>query len=256
MRIGSHVERTDVLAGAARRGADVIQLHLSAPQSWASPLRKPDEDEIRTAGVPVYVHAPYLINPSSVNPALREKSRSSLQQQAAAAARIGALGVVVHGGHPTGNGTVDDAIDGWVDVLRGWTSPVPILIENTAGGHAGPARHVETLARLFDTLRSRTDHTLGFCLDTCHAWAGGMGLCDTVERCRAAAGTVDLVHLNDSKDVAGSGRDRHQNLGAGSIPPSWLVETVLAANAPVVVETPGGTDGQAADIAWLRAQLP
>jgi deoxyribonuclease-4 len=58
--------------------------------------------------------------------------------------------------------------------------------------------------------------------------------------------------VNDSKDEAGSGRDRHERLGQGRIDPDWLVAVVTTAKAPVVLETPGGVEGQAADIAWLR----
>jgi len=64
------------------------------------------------------------------------------------------------------------------------------------------------------------------------------------------------VHCNDSRDAFGSGADRHANLGAGRIDPSLLLAVVAAAGAPVVCETPGGADGQRADIAWLREQLP
>jgi deoxyribonuclease-4 len=70
-----------------------------------------------------------------------------------------------------------------------------------------------------------------------------------------ATGRIDLVHLNDSKDPFDSRRDRHENLGKGQIPPDDLVQVVREANAPVVVETPGGSDDQAADIAWIRSRL-
>ena len=76
-----------------------------------------------------------------------------------------------------------------------------------------------------------------------------------VERLTAAIGRIDLVHANDSKDEAGSGRDRHENLGRGRIDPDVLVAVVAAAGAPVIVETPGDAAGQAADIAWLRERL-
>ncbi|MCH7585629.1 MAG: hypothetical protein IH941_10840 [Acidobacteria bacterium] len=76
-----------------------------------------------------------------------------------------------------------------------------------------------------------------------------------VERITAMTGGIDLVHCNDSRDPLGSNRDRHTNLGAGEIPVELLVEVVRSANAPVVVETPGGAEGQAADIALLREQL-
>jgi deoxyribonuclease-4 len=254
VRIGSHVERTDPLEGARVRGAEVIQINLSAPQTWRAPSVKPDEPQLAASGLPIWVHAPYLVNPASVNAEQRAKSRRCLIEQTDAAARVGARGLVVHGGHPTGTGTTADGIDGWLEVLEGWTPAVPICIENTAGGSAAVARHLDALARLFDALRV-AGHAPGFVLDTCHAHAGGMAPDDLVTAVLAATGRIDLVHLNDSKDPAGSGRDRHEHLGAGRCDPAWLVDVVRAADTDTVVETPDGPLEQAADMAWIRERL-
>ncbi len=252
--IGSHVERANPLEGAAERHAEVIQINLSAPQTWREPLLRGDEGAIVSSGITVFVHAPYLVNPASINPELRAKSRRCLQQQTRAAAAVGAKGLVVHGGHPTGGGSVEDGIAGWLEVLDGWTPEVPILVENTAGGSAAVARHLDALSALFSALRT-AGHDPGFTLDTCHAHAGGIDPAGIVELCRAATGRVDLVHLNDSKDDFGSGRDRHENLGHGRVDPEWLLEVVRSAEAPVVVETPNGADAMATDIAWLHSRL-
>jgi deoxyribonuclease-4 len=95
----------------------------------------------------------------------------------------------------------------------------------------------------------------GFCLDTCHAYAGGEDLLGIVDRVKAITGRIDLVHANDSKDPFDSGRDRHENLRHGSIDPELVVAVIRAAGAPAVVETPGGVHGQTADINYLREQL-
>jgi deoxyribonuclease-4 len=96
-------------------------------------------------------------------------------------------------------------------------------------------------------------------LDTCHAHAGGEDLVDIVERVKAITGRIDLVHANGSKDGFDSGRDRHDNLfgggTSGTLDAKLVAAVVAAAGAPVVVETPGGAEGQAADIAYLRAHL-
>ncbi len=252
--IGSHVDRDNPLDGARARAAEVIQLNLSAPQTWRAPRLRGDETGIASSGIPVYVHAPYLVNPASINPELREKSRRCLQEQTRAAATVGARGLVVHGGHPTGGGTLEDGISGWLEVLSGWTPEVPILIENTAGGSAAVARHIDSLARLFAALRE-AGHEPGFTLDTCHAHAGGMDPSGIIPAILSATGRIDLVHLNDSKDDFGSGRDRHENFGQGKVDPDWLIEVVRLAGAPVVVETPNGADAMAADIAWVHDRL-
>jgi deoxyribonuclease-4 len=85
-----------------------------------------------------------------------------------------------------------------------------------------------------------------------------MELDGVVGKLLAVTGRLDLVHLNDSKDAFESGRDRHENLGAGQIDLDVLVATVAdaaTAGVPTIVETPGGVEGQAADIALLRSRL-
>jgi deoxyribonuclease-4 len=129
---------------------------------------------------------------------------------------------------------------------------VPLLLENTAGGNHAMARRLETVERLWEHV---ADGGLGFCLDTCHAHAGGEDLDGIVDRVLAITGRIDLVHANDSKDPAGSGRDRHENLGKGQIDLDTLVGIVQAAGAPVVCETPGGVAEHQADIELLRSRL-
>jgi deoxyribonuclease-4 len=127
---------------------------------------------------------------------------------------------------------------------------VPVLIENTAGGDNAMARHFDALARLWDAVG---EFGVGFCLDTCHAFAAGEDLVDVVDRAKSITGRIDLVHLNNSRDEFGSARDRHANIADGTIDPDALVAVCAAAGAPVVVETPA--EGQADDIAFLRARL-
>jgi deoxyribonuclease-4 len=115
------------------------------------------------------------------------------------------------------------------------------------------ARRFDRLARLWDAIG---EFEPGFCLDTCHAHAGGEALLDIVDRVKAITGRIDLVHANDSRDAFDSGADRHANFGSGQIDPDLLVAVVAAAGAPVVCETPGGVEGQSADIAFLRDRLP
>ena len=89
---------------------------------------------------------------------------------------------------------------------------------------------------------------VGFCLDTCHAHAGGNPLETVVDDVRAITGRIDLVHCNDSRDEFDSGADRHANLGAGKIDPDLLAAVIRDAGAPVVLETPGGAAEHVADV--------
>src|SRR5215468_5164057 len=253
MRIGAHIERDDPLALAAARGAEVAQFFLTDPQGWQDPVPRADADQLTASDLRIYIHAPYRINVATLNNRIRVPSRKLLASHARGAAAVGASGIVVHGGHVDKGEDLAAGVENWRKTFdyaaREGGFPLPILIENTAGGDNACARRLEALARLWDAIGG---YDVGFCLDTCHAHAGGEDLVDIVDRVKAITGRIDLVHANGSKDGFDSGRDRHENLTAGTIDPKLIVAIVHAAGAPVVVETPGGADGQRADIAYLR----
>lgn len=250
--VGAHIPSHAPLAEAAERGADLVQIFLSNPQSWKKPIPRPDADELRASPIPIYVHAPYLVNVCADNNRVRIPSRKILQDTCDAASEIAAKAVVVHGGHVTGEGPQEEGISRWEKALEVLDTDMQVLIENTAGGDKAMARRVEWIARLWDEIGG---FGVGFVLDTCHAWAGGEPLDELVSRVMEATGRIDLVHANDSRDPFDSRRDRHENLGHGEIPPETLASVIAASGAPVVVETPGGAAEQAADIAWVRERL-
>jgi deoxyribonuclease-4 len=249
MKVGAHTPSGRPLAEAAARSADLVQIFLSNPQSWTKPGPRDDTEALRNAEIPVIVHAPYLINVCADNNRVRIPSRKILQDTCDAASEIDADAVVVHGGHVTGDGPQEEGIVRWRKALEALDTDRRVLIENTAGGDKAVARRVEWIGRLWEEIGS---FGVGFVLDTCHSWAGGEPFDELVERVIAATGGIDLVHANDSKDGFDSRRDRHQNLGAGEIPKEELARAIVAADAPVVVETPGGAAEQLADIEWVR----
>jgi deoxyribonuclease-4 len=204
--------------------------------------------------VDVYIHAPYIVNVASPNNRIRIPSRKLLMAHARAAAELGAKGLIVHGGHVGEGADLAVGFDNWRKAFeyaeKDGGLPLPVLIENTAGGDNAMARRFDALARLWDAVG---EFDAGFCLDTCHAFAGGEDLVDVVDRAKAITGRIDLVHLNNSRDEFNSARDRHANIAGGTIDPDQLVAVCAAAGAPVVVETPA--EGQAADIAFLRERL-
>jgi deoxyribonuclease-4 len=252
MLIGAHVDPESPLEAAAERHATVVQFFLSDPQSWKRPVPREDAAELQASDVAIYIHSPYVINVASPNNKVRIPSRKIIDQHAEAAAAIGALGLVVHGGHVGKNEDPANGFDNWRKTFERASYPLPILIENTAGGDNACARRLDDIARLWDAVG---DFGSGFCLDTCHAYAAGEELLDIIDRVKAITGRIDLVHLNDSKDPFESGRDRHANIGTGTIDPELLLAVVRAADAPVICETPGGLEGQGADIAFLASNL-
>ena len=230
-----------------------MQFFLTDPQGYKSPKPREDAAALRESEVDIYIHAPYIVNVASPNNRIRIPSRKLLMAHARAAAELGAKGLIVHGGHVGKDADLAAGFENWRKAFEYAESdgglPLPILIENTAGGDNACARRFDDLARLWDAV---ADFGAGFCLDTCHAFAGGEDLVGIVDRVKAITGRIDLIHANDSKGGFDSGQDRHDNLWSGKIDPELVVAAIRAAGAPAVVETPGGVEGQAADIALLR----
>jgi deoxyribonuclease-4 len=258
LKIGAHVGQGDPLGEGRARDADLVQVFLGDPQSWKKAVVPEALAAAASGGGPddldVYVHAPYIVNVASTNNKIRIPSRKILLDHATAAAAVGAKGLIVHGGHVTKGDDPEIGVENWVKTFERMPAPLPVLLENTAGGDQAMARRFDALARLWDGIGGFPG--VGFCLDTCHAHAAGEDLLDVVDRVRAITGRIDLVHCNDSRDAFGSGADRHANLGQGQIDPELILAVVAAADAPVVCETPGGLEGQATDISWLRDNLP
>jgi deoxyribonuclease-4 len=253
--IGAHVKSDDVLGWAKETGAGAVQFFLTDPQAWKAPGQHPEADAIRDSGLTVYIHAPYRINVATTNNRIRVPSRKLLAQHAAGAAELGAKAIIVHGGHLNDGDDPEIGFDNWRKTFAYAENDggfaLPVLIENTAGGTNAMARRFDRLARLWDAVG---DFGAGFCLDTCHAHAGGEDLSGIVDRVLAITGRIDLVHANNSRDAFDSGADRHANFDAGTIDAAVIADICRAAGSNVIVETPG-PEGQSADIDYLRAAL-
>ena len=260
--IGAHVAQEDPIAEARARDTTLVQFFLGDPQGYKGPeVRYPGgasalRADAEAAGVDLYVHAPYIVNVATTNNRIRIPSRKLLQQHVDAAAEIGAKGLIVHGGHVNKDDDPAIGFDNWRKAVQATDLKLPVLIENTAGGDNAMTRHLDRIGGVWEAISAAdgAEH-IGFCLDTCHAWASGIPLTDAVDQIRAITGRIDLVHANDSRDAFGSGADRHTNFGNGELDPDELAGVVRAAEAPVICETPGGPAEHQADFAWLRDRL-
>jgi deoxyribonuclease IV len=262
LAIGGHGDQLDPIAEAKARQATLAQFFLGDPQAWKGPEVAYEggaaalKSAAEAAGITLYVHAPYVLNVATTNNRIRIPSRKFLQQYLDAAAEVGAAALIVHGGHLGKNDDPAIGFDNWRKCIERLEMSVPLFIENTAGGDNAMARRLDRIAQLWDAVTSVDGgDTVGFCLDTCHAHAGGEDLVGLVDRVQAITGRLDLVHANDSRDAFNSGADRHANLAAGEVDSQALIEVVRTAGTPVVVETPGGRDGQGDDIAWLKENV-
>ena len=259
VRIGAHLHDSDPLAAAQAAEAQAAQFFLGDPQGWKAPAFPlgGDPAEVRAAfaaaDIDIYIHAPYVINVASPNNRIRIPSRKLLEQQLTAAAAVGAKALIVHGGHVTAGVDPEEGYDSWRKAIERIERPLPMLIENTAGGDGAMARSFDGIARLWEAVSGAATGggEVGFCLDTCHAYSAGEKLETVVDRIKAITGRIDLVHANNSRDEFGSGRDRHADMESGTIDPALIVDVIRAAGAPAICETPDPASG----CRWLRARL-
>src|SRR6201987_6213270 len=244
VRIGAHFHVDHPLDEAIARSADAAQFFLGDPQGWKGPVIPGGDpaavrDAFAAAGVDIYIHAPYIINVATSNNRIRIPSRKILDQQLKAAASVGAKGLIVHGGHVTAGVAAEDGLENGRKAVERIERPLPMLIENTAGGDGAMARSLDAIGRLWDAVTEAAASgdasdgaNLGFCLTTCHANSAGIDLADVVDRIKAITGRIDLVHCNNSRDEFGSGRDRHANIRTGTIDPALLVGLALVPGTP------------------------
>lgn len=150
--IGGHVDTADAVAQAAARGADIAQISLGDPKSWKKPVcdfpggSLALREAAGEAGLTLVVHSAFVINVASLNNRIRIPSRKLLQQTLDAAAEVGAMGVVVHGGHVRAGEPIEKGQDNWRKAIDGLEMSVPLFVENTAGGDNAMARFLERLS--------------------------------------------------------------------------------------------------------------
>jgi len=266
------------VANADEVGCETFQIFVGNPRGWALSAGKPAEDarfrdlmaERRTR---TFIHAPYLVNLGSPTAATYEKSVASVAHNLKRAAEIGAEGVVVHTGsfvdpseddsaarYDTAMKQVREGLLPLLDAVADDAAPW-LLLEPTAGQGRSLCAGVEDLAPYLDAL----DHhpKAGICLDTCHVFAAGApldepgGTTATVDRIVqiGGPGRLRLVHANDSMDVRGAFKDRHQRIGEGHIGEGAFRELFAhpaTDGVPFILETPDSRAADNRDIPLLK----
>lgn len=288
VQIGAHVRAGGGLVGALERaheiGAEVVQVFTQSPRAWKPTQYAPDvleryrhavgEDPTVTA---TFCHATYLINLATGDPVLLTRSRECLAANLAVATGMGASGLVLHVGSHKGDGfdgCLRQVVDTLLSVLdaaragpaaRGDVAPCPILLENAAGAGGTVGRSFEELAAILAL--ADADDALGVCLDTQHLWASGRAFgtredaSAVVDELARTVGPTALrcVHLNDSKVPFGANRDRHANIGEGTIgidALGWLMAHPGLDGMPGILEVPGAGEGpRAEDVEAARQAL-
>ncbi|PUB12555.1 deoxyribonuclease IV [Paenisporosarcina sp. OV554] len=260
MLLGSHVSMSGknmLLAAseeAASYGATTFMIYTGAPQNTR---RKPIEElnieagqaHMNTHGMSnIVVHAPYIINiGNSLKPETFALGVEFLQKEIERTAALGAKQIVLHPGAHVGAGTdkgIEKIIEGLNEVLS-QDFPVQIALETMAGKGTECGRSFEELAQIINGVTH--NERLSVCLDTCHVHDAGYNIVDDFDNVLnqfnqlIGVDRLKVLHINDSKNIRGAGKDRHENIGFGEIGFRTLNQIVhhpQLVNVPKILETP------------------
>lgn len=257
--IGSHVgfNKKDQLLGSLNEalsyGANTFMFYTGAPQNT---VRVKIEDGLtlqameimKKEGIDyskVIVHAPYIINLANGDVDKFAFSVRFLREEVDRCAMLGIKYMVLHPGSHIGLGVetgISNIIRGLNEVLD--DSPVTIILETMAGKGTELGRSFEELKEIIDGVKNKD--RIGVCLDTCHMHDAGYDVSDFDKLLdefdeKIGLSYVKCIHVNDSKNICGSHKDRHENIGFGCIGFDSLIKIIYnprIESIPKILETP------------------
>ncbi|MBO1003506.1 deoxyribonuclease IV [Pseudogracilibacillus auburnensis] len=260
VKLGSHVSMSGkkMLLGSSEEatsyGANTFMIYTGAPQNTR---RKPIEELNIEAGQThmnehgindIIVHAPYIINiANTTKPATFELGVTFLQNEIERTEAVGATQIVLHPGAHVGAGVdegINKIIEGLNEVLQK-DQKVHIALETMAGKGTEIGRSFDELAKIIDGVTHNDKLTV--CLDTCHIHDAGYhvkdGFDDVLNEFDKIIGVdrIKVIHVNDSKNERGAGKDRHENIGFGHIgfePLHYVIFHEEFTDIPKILETP------------------
>jgi deoxyribonuclease IV len=265
IKIGSHVSMSGkkmLLAAseeAVSYGANTFMIYTGAPQNTR---RKKIEDLNIEAGtkhmiengiVDIVVHAPYIINiGNAVKPETFELGVDFLRREIERTEALGAKQIVLHPGAHVGEGPetgIKKIIEGLNEVLTKEQN-VQIALETMAGKGSECGKTFEELAQIIDGVT--LNEKLSVCFDTCHTHDAGYDIVNdfdgVINQFDKIIGMdrIKVFHINDSKNICGAAKDRHENIGFGHIgfeALNYIVHHDQFTSIPKILETPYvGTD--------------
>ena len=255
--IGSHVKYNSAtqLLGSVKEaisyGATTFMFYTGAPQNTLrSPINKSIIEDAKKLMIDnnidiekVVVHAPYIIN--LANTEKYDFAVSFLKQEVKRCEDIGVKYMVLHPGSHVGLGEevgINNIVNGLNDVLE--SSKVTILLETMAGKGSELGCNLDQIKTIIDRVENKDK--IGICLDTCHLNDAGYdvnnfdNILDEVDK-KVGLKYVGCVHINDSKNPISSHKDRHENLGYGTIGFNTLIDIIYnkrLEDIPKILETP------------------
>lgn len=255
-------------------GADVFQFFTRNPRGGAAkPIDKADVDAFleyaeRNGIGPILAHAPYTLNAAGEESRVREFAESTMMDDLK---RLEFTPGAMYNFHPGSH--VGQGVEKGIELISGMLVRIfdafgripstTILLETMAGKGSEVGRDFEELREIIDRTESRIKGVrLGVCLDTCHVWDGGYdivndlgGVLDEFDNVVGIA-RLKAIHANDSMNVRGSHKDRHEKIGKGKIGIdafAHIVNEPRLRELPFYLETPCDLQGYKEEIALLKS---
>ncbi|MGP4067711.1 deoxyribonuclease IV [Halobacillus sp. B29] len=260
MKLGSHVSMKGkkMLLGASEEaasyGSGTFMIYTGAPQNTR---RRPIEELNIEAGQEhmkshnisdIVVHAPYIINiGNTTKPETFQLGVDFLRNEIERTEAIGAKQIVLHPGSHVGQGLekgIPKIIEGLNEVLHK-NQDAQIALETMAGKGSEIGRNFEEIAKIIDGVT--LNEKLSVCMDTCHIHDAGYNVVEDFDGVLnefdkvVGLDRLKVVHVNDSKNVKGAQKDRHENIGFGHIGFKALHQVVhhpSLKDLPKILETP------------------
>ncbi len=273
--IGCHLSVEGGYEAMGRRavsiGANTFQFFTKNPRGRSNGKEPDPSDVAALCGIlkesamhAPLAHAPYTYNPASKDEAVRQYSAEAMEKELRLLEAIDGAMYNFHPGCHVGQGVgagirfVSDMLSKilWRDMKT------TVLLETMAGKGTELGRNFEEIAAIIDGVDPSVRDHVGVCLDTCHVHDGGYNIAydpiGVIEEFDRVVGLERLrvIHLNDSKNVRGSSKDRHEKIGQGNIPLKAfksLLEHPYVGELPFYLETPNDLDGYAAEIVMLKS---
>lgn len=271
LHIGCHLSCSNGYLAMGRQavelGADTFQFFTRNPRGGSvKPFDKADADDLNAfmeehAFAPILAHAPYTLNAAAADARVRDFAYRAMREDLERLAYVPHAMLNFHPGSHVKQGVEKgvELIAQMLDDVYTPELPTTVLLETMAGKGSEVGGRFEELRAIMD--KSKAGDRLGVCLDTCHVFDGGYDIVgrldDVLEEFDRVVGLERLkaIHLNDSKNVLGSKKDRHEKIGEGNIGLEAMVRIInheALRHLPFYLETPNELDGYAAEIRLLR----
>ena len=246
---------------AATGGMQALQVFSAMPQFYNDKISvKPERAARFKAAVDasdlnprrILVHAAYVLNVASPEPAKYARARAGLARELERSTSLGVLGFCFHPGSAGAGdpaGAIERIAEAIVHAIDTVPGPARVLVENAAGAGRTMGRSAEEVAGILRLVPAPLRPRTGYGLDTCHLFASGddisasqAALTAVLDRFEALTGEAPaFFHLNDSEGELRSNRDRHALIGEGHIgvePFRWLLADRRSQDVPLILETP------------------